>query len=372
MALSSFDYTGATYDALTAEEFEARVWLEQDDKRFFAEKREWIGEPGSDSPIITLNNLEKEAGDAITVLMLKLLSEAGKYGDETLWDSEEAMVWYNLRCFINQLRHATGTAGRMTRKRVAFNTDTAAAMALGRWMAGKLDQAVFDCYYKLFPIHISTSGSGGLAKTVRWNPNWYVPNAGGSMDGFGADPANEAAITVEEDQLADSSSHHMSTGILEDIAAEMRVENVMPVIVDGQEFFMGILHPYQAKQLRQDALWNDAMQRAWGTGQSNPLFTGAMGRWAGLVLYEHNRVAVGTNVNVRRGIFFGGNSMAYARSGEAYTNRQLWDYDNERRYAIGVVNGYMRADFISDDVNATVFNQSSICVSTFSPKNLNV
>ncbi len=372
MTLTGFNYTGATYDALTAEEFEARVWLEQMDKSFFSEKREWMGEPGSDRPIITLNNLQKEAGDAITVPLLKLLTGDGKFGDETLWDSEEAMVFYNLRVYINQWRHATGTKGRINRQRPAFNSDQAASLAMGRWMAGKLDQMIFDALYKLYPAHITAAANiGGLAKTARYNPNWYVPNAGGDMDGYGADPANLAAVTAEEDELTDSSSHHMGTGLLEDVAAELRVNNFIPIIVDGQEFYIGILHPYQAKQLRQDSLWNDAMQTAWGTGQNNPLFTGAMGKWAGIVLFEHNRVAVGTYANVRRAIFMAGNAMAYARSGEVYTNRQKWDYDNQNRYSIGVTNGYMRGDFVSDDANAYVFNQSSFIMSTFSPQNLN-
>lgn len=371
MTLTDFNYTGATYDALTAEEFEAKVWLEQQDKSFFSAKREWQGDPGSDRPIITLNNLEKEAGDAITVPLLKKLTEDGKYGDETLWDHEEAMVFYNLRCYINQLRHATGTKGRMARKRPAFSTDAAASLAIGRWLAEKLDQMVFDTIYKLYPAHIvALAASGGLAKTERYHPNWYVPVSGGALDGYGADPANEAAVTTEEDQLTDSSAHHFNTTIISDMAAEMRVNNFMPVIENGEEFYLGFIHPYQYKQLRVDTNWNEAMQMAWGEGKKNPLFTGALGYWDGVVLYRHNKVAVGTSENIRRAIFMGGNALVYARAGEAFTNRALWDYENEHRFAIGVINGWMRGDFVSDDANAYVFNQSSMIASTFSPQNL--
>lgn len=355
-----------TYSALTAEEWEALVWAEHLDAVFFTEKDGWIGEPGSDAPIIELDNLNKEPGDGITVPLRKKLTGAGKYGDKTLWDNEEALTFYYLKVFINQLRHASGTAGRMTRQRTAFDSDEQAARALGQWLADKRDGMVFESAYRLIPAHIQAStGTGGLGITARYHVNWYAPDSS-TLTGFGSAPANAAAVTGQEDLLADTATQIMGVSLLDDIAAELAVQNILPIIVDGEERYPIVLHPYQTKQLRRDSEWQAAVQAGWKRGRDNPLFKKAIGLWNSLIVYENNRIEAGNN-NCRRAIAFGANFMAYARAGEAFTDRETWDYGNQHRYMAGVVNGWNRADFQSDDANATKFNQSSMVISTYSP-----
>jgi len=367
-ALWSQSAGNQTYAALTVEQFEKYVFVEMTNKVFFAKRGTFVGGKGSDKPIIELNDLDKEPGDAITIPLRKALTGTGIYGDQTLWASEEAMVFYYMRTYINQHRHGAGTGGRMSRRRVAFDSDQEAAQALGAWLADKRDAAIFEAFYRLHPAHVvASTATGGLALTQRYHPNWWVPGST-TMTGYGAGPANAAAVTGEEDNLLDQATDKMSAQILDKIAAVAEENNFLPVNVDGEPRYCLVIHPRQAYQLRQDSDWNQAQQQANVRGRSNPMFQGAIGEWNSLIVFKSNRVEAGTtNTSVRRALMIAGNALASALAGGPFTDAETWDYGNEHRYMAGLVYGYMRGDFQSDDVNATVFNQGSMVISTYSP-----
>ncbi len=358
----------ATYSALTVEQFESFVFLEMINKVFFGKRGTFVGPRGSDKPIIELNQLSKEPGDAITIPLRLALTGTGKYGDKTLWDNEEAVVFYYMRVYINQLRHAAGTGGRMSRQRVAFDADAEVAQALGTWLADKKDASIFESFYRLHPAHIAAStGTGGLNLTQTYHPNWLVPDSA-TMTGYGAGPANAAAVTGQEDLLSGEAQQKMSASLLDKLCVIFEENNFLAVNIDGEPRYPLVVHPRQAYQLRQDQDWNQAQQQGNVRGRKNPMFQGAIGEWNSLIVFKSNRVEASTTaVEVRRAIMMGGNAMASALSGGPFTDRETWDYGNQHRYMAGLVFGYMRGDFQSDDVNATIFNQSSMIVSTYSP-----
>ncbi len=368
MALWEQSAGNQTYAALTVEQFEKFVFVEMQDKVFFNKKGTFVGGKGSDKPIIEYNQLNKEPGDAITIPLRKVLTGDGIYGDKTLWDNEEAMIFYYMRVYINQLRHGAGTGGRMSRQRVAFDSDQEAATSLGSWLADKKDASTFEAIYRLHTAHVvAGTGSGGLGLTQRYHPNWFIPGSV-TMTGYGADPANAAAVTGEEDNLMSQATDKMSAQMLDKIANICEVNNFLPIMVDSEPRFVVIIHPNASYQLRQDTDWNQAQQQANVRGRKNPMFQGAIGEWNSLIVFKSNRVEVGsTNANVRRSIVMAGNALASAASGGPFTDGETWDYGNQHRYMAGLVYGMMRADFQSDDVNATIFNQSSMVVSTYSP-----
>lgn len=352
---------------LTAEQFEEYVFVEHTNKVFFNRRGTFVGPKGSDKPIIEFNQLGKEPGDAITIPLRMALSGAGKFGDQELWGSEEAYVARNMRVYINQLRHGTGTEGRMSRQRVAFDSDVQAARALGEWLARQRDNYVFEAIYRLHPDHVvAATGSGGLGLSQVVHPNWLVAGSA-SIDGYDSSPANEAAIQAEEALLTGAADEVMSAELLDIIAAQAEVNNFMPIMIDGEPRYILIIHPYQAKQLREDTDWAQAQQNANVRGSQNPMFRGAIGEWNNLVVYKSNKVEVSPgDADVRRAILLAGNACASAMSGGAFTDRETWDYGNQHRYMAGMVFGYRRADWYEQGASDP-FNQSSMIISTYSP-----
>ena len=80
----------------------------------------FMGE-GDSAMIQKKGELSKGPGDKITYGLRMQLSGAGVQGDATLEGNEEALVTYSDSIFINQLRHAVRSGGKMSEQRVPFS-----------------------------------------------------------------------------------------------------------------------------------------------------------------------------------------------------------------------------------------------------------
>src|SRR5689334_2928677 len=76
---------------------------------------------GDDNLCQIKTETQKGAGDKITMGLRSLLTGDGIQGDATLEGSEEALTTYNDSIFIDQLRHAVRSQGRMSEQRVPFD-----------------------------------------------------------------------------------------------------------------------------------------------------------------------------------------------------------------------------------------------------------
>ena len=105
----------------------------------------------SSSLIQVRDELAKQAGDKITVGLRMQLSGDGVQGDGTLEGNEEALTTYSDSIFINQLRHATRSAGKMSEQRVPFSVRDENKTGLADWYANRIDTAFFNqiCGYTL-------------------------------------------------------------------------------------------------------------------------------------------------------------------------------------------------------------------------------
>src|ERR1043165_2301563 len=73
---------------------------------------------GSDSAIQMVDDMAKGPGDRVTNILRMQLSGDGVGGDSTLEGFEESLQTYTDNFFIDQLRHAVRSAGKMTEQRV--------------------------------------------------------------------------------------------------------------------------------------------------------------------------------------------------------------------------------------------------------------
>ena len=106
------------------------------------------------------------------------------------------------------------------------------------------------------------------------------------------------------------------------VTAKTATPLIRPVRVQGGEFYVAFLHPWQVFDLRTDATagritWYDAQKaRVQGglTGEAeSPIFSGALGLYNGVVLHESTRLpAAPTNANVRRALLCGAQGGAFA------------------------------------------------------------
>lgn len=154
---------------------------------------------------------------------------------------------------------------------------------------------------------------------------------------------------------------------------------IRPIRVDGKDCYVCFLHPYQVTDLRQDAAtagaWFDIQKASMQGGKisDNPIFTGALGMYNGVILHEANRVTQGVHSStgaaistVRRALFCGAQAgaMAYGQNGAGQgAARFSWveetfDYGNQLGVSAGSIFGIKKTRFDAKDF-------ASITISTY-------
>jgi N4-gp56 family major capsid protein len=318
------DWTFTTADALTAQTYAKKWWIEaKTDSYFYGHGL--VG-PGVDNIVVEFPDLEQNQGYRHTFGQVRELSGSGITGDSTMEGNEEVPNVYDDAITISQLRNAVRSAGKLSEQ---YPSDKAvrgwAEELLKRWMSATLDQSLF------------TALGASLTKNI-----------------YGGDATSTASIEAGD---------YMTTSLISKCVAYAK--KATPMIegksINGSKKFVCVISPDQAFDLRtRDAAWAQAQREILASkGESNPIFTDALGSWNNTIIHEHERVAItavwggGSNLNGATGLF-----MGIQAAGIAYAKRKIWnektfDYGNKVGFCIGVIVGVTKAVFNSAD-NAVV------------------
>lgn len=311
----------------------------------------FIGE-SSNSLIQKKSELGKNKGDKVTIGLRMQMNAAGQTGDATLEGNEEALTTYSDAVLIDQMRHATRSAGMMTEQRVPFSVRDEGKMGLEDWFADKFDTAFFN--------HIC--GNTGAAT--------------GNLTGANATVAPSATRAIYVNADAGTTEASLSTTDVFQLThidralANMKVASptMRPIRVNGGEYYVAFLHPYQVYSLRTDATaarvtWYDTQKALVQGGQSageNGIFTGALGMYNGVILHEATRVPVSpTKANVYRAVVCGAQAVGMA-FGAAYDGlnakwtEKFFDYENQLGIAGAMIYGMKKTVFNSVDFGTFV------------------
>lgn len=304
---------------------------------------------GSDSLVQIKDETSKGAGDKITVGLRMQLSGAGVQGDGTLEGNEEALTTYSDAVYIDQLRHAVRSAGKMSEQRVPFSVREEARAGLQDWWADRIDAWFFNQLCGYTP-QTDTKYTGNQA-VVAPDSNHRV---------FATGSADESQTTT---------SHVMTLTLIDKCVEKAKTSTVAirPVRVPGYgEVYVMFLHPYQVYDVRTATTtgqWLDIQKAALtGSGDTkNPIFTGALGVYNNVVLHESTRVTYGVNsstgaasTSVRRAVFCGAQAamMAYGKDssgGEMSWVEEMFDYGNQLGVSAGMIAGLKKSVFNSAD-----------------------
>lgn len=114
--------------------------------------------------------------------------------------------------------------------------------------------------------------------------------------------------------------------------AQMHAPKIQPIKVDGMDKYIMLVSPWAAKDLKDDAKWLAAQQNANVRGSKNPIFTGALGEYDGVILYEYERVLNDTtgasSANVCHNLLLGKQAACFAVARPAKHIEQTDDYGN--------------------------------------------
>jgi len=311
-------------------------------------------EESDDAVIQVKNETSKSAGDRITVGLRMQLTGDGVQGDGTLEGNEEALVTYSDNLFIDQLRHAVRSAGKMSEQRVPFEVRAEALSGLRDWWSGRID-FWFANQVTGNTIQTDTRYTGNQATIAPSSGNILIQ---GQTTENSLTSSDTATLTLIDRAVA---------------TAKTMTPVIRPIMVSGKPMYVAFLHPYQVYSIRTSTTtgqWLDIQKAAMTGGEidDNPIFTGALGVYNNVVLHEWTRLpnaqtsAAGTSkANTKRAVFCGAQSACFA-TGQAQNSEkpnwveQLFDYGNQLGVSGGMIAGMKKMVFNSADFGTIVMS----------------
>lgn len=318
---------------------------------------------GSNSVCQILSDTKKGPGDRIRTILRMQLSGAGTSGDTTLEGSEEALTTYTDNLYIDQLRHAVRSEGKMSEQRIPFSIREEARMGLTDWWAGRLD----------FWFMNQLTGNTAQADTRYTGMQATIAPSSGYQVFAGAS-TTEASMSASTTDYFDLRMIDKAVNKAKTLTPVFR-----PIKERGDDYFVAFLHPNQVYQIRgqsnanQGAQWADIQRAAiqGGQGSDNPIWTGALGVYNGTILHESTRIpsittAAGAGTG-RRAVLCGAQAAVFATGQKDDATGQemswfeeLFDYGNKLGVSAGLIGGLKKTQF-----NGTDF--ATIAMSSYSP-----
>jgi len=292
------------------------------------------------------DDTQKGPGDRIRTILRMQLAGTGIQGDGTLEGNEEQLVTHTDNLLIDQLRHAVRSGGKMTEQRIPFSVREEARMGLQDWWADR-----FDSWFM-------NQISGNSAQTdTRYTGN----NAATAPTASNVIFANGHAV---ESTLTATASAIFSLSLIDEAALKARTLSpiIRPINTEAGQHYVMFITPEQHYDLRRDTntlQWGDIQKAAMQGGQisKNPIFTGALGMYNGVILHEAfrlPRISTGGASTTGRAVLCGAQAAMFA-FGRGFSkdrmdwNEEMFDYGNQLGVSAGCIAGLKKTVYNSND-----------------------
>jgi N4-gp56 family major capsid protein len=322
-------------DPKAVKKFSAFLAVDVGRKSYWNKKFMGVGEEAQ-TPIQTLPHLENDAGDQISYDLVAQLKMKPVQGDAVLRGKEEDLKFYTDQLYIDQLRGGVNTGGKMTRKRTIHDLRKIARARQSDWWARLFDETIM----------MYAAGARGV------NPDYIEDTSftGYAGNSFVAPDANHLLYGGDATAKANVDANDKFTLKLIDRAvarAEVmgggtqKTPAMQPVMIDGEEHYVLVMHPWQEYDLRTDtgtAGWLDIQKAASASdGRNSPIFKGGLGMHNNVVLHKHKGVirfsdyGAGANVAAARALFLGRQAAVVAFGSPGTGLRFDWNEEVEDR-----------------------------------------
>ena len=299
-----------------------------------------------DSVIQVQEDLSRGKGTSIEVSLLMPLNGAGIIEDNTMEGNEEKMNYRSCTVNLSRVRNAVRLAGRFEEQKTQEKMRTDMRKVLSNWLGRYIDLSIFAVLTGTEPP-FKTSASVQLPYTI---------------DAPTSDRILYAAITTSDVFSADLIGKARRMAQADELTA------VQPIRIDGRETYVMVIDPYQARDLRQDTKWIEAQEYANVRGEKNPIFSGAMGVYEGVVIHEHLRVprtATGaSDAMVGHALFLGAQACIFAEGEAPHWEEDTFDYGNQYGVSIDRMFGLKKSQFKYDGTNLTDFGVINVLTSS--------
>lgn len=189
----------------------------------------------------------------------------------------------------------------------------------------------------------------------QWLADWYDNKLINEL-GFTASSSKEAVYASAAGTLSSITANDKLTTTVISRAkrkAMLHAPKVQPIKVDGMDKYIMLISPWAARDLKDDPKWLAAQQNANIRGSKNPIFTGSLGEYDGVILYEYERVLNQPNgassANVCYNTLLGRQAACFAVARPAKHIEQTDDYGNIAGNGIAFYGEVKRTKFNNKD-----------------------
>lgn len=279
-------------------------------------------------------NLAKSKGDKAWFNLLLKLNGDPITGDNELEGNEQDLTYKAFGVTIDQKRWGVKSSGRMEEQKSVLKMREDAKAALETQIAEWLDKEIF--------------------KVLTANPTSNrVIYAGGK--------SSEGDIT---------STDVFNTDIIG--MAKRKAQMADPIIrtvnVEGGNYYVMVIDPYQARDLKKDEKWFNAQKDANIRGLKNPIFSGALGIWDKVVVHEAEtcpRTKTGSaSAMVGHALLLGPQAGVIARAVRPHWDEDTFDYHNKWGIAISQILGVAKSKYTLPSVGETDFATINVITSS--------
>ncbi len=303
-------------------------------------------------PVQLITELTKdERGDQCVMQLVQDLVGDGVVDDQTLEGQEEALSNESVTIKLSQLRSAVKYKGRMSEQKTVIRFRVVVRDKLGFWFGDKMDELAFlTLAGRAYTLKLDggTRGASNLPSLA-----------------FAGDVTSPTTNRVYYCGTATAtnnitSSDKMTWNDIVSLRARAERSRIKPIRMGGKDYYILLLSPEQARDLRLDDDYKTIVSSAGARGEKNPLFTGMMADVDGTLIYSCNKVpttrgaasgskygAAGT-LNGAQALFMGAQALGYARIGEpTWDESDNQDYKNRYGVAHGQIVGFKKPVFTS-------------------------
>jgi len=327
--------------------------------------RNMVGKRGSGKPIIMNDKMfgGKGAGDTARYHFVPQVYGEGIEGqNKSVTGNEDTIEEFYTDIRVDQIAKAFKSKGKVTPLRTIIDLRNEFKDQLANWfrwrteldMISALTGYTTDGVTKLEgAARDSTPLVNGVGRCFR--PD-YADSKFSTVTVAPADTTNTALLS------AISNDDKMNTEILDNLQMLAKTAGKYPMrpvrLKDGNEYYILVLHPRAAIQLRQDPEWRKRVLANYDgrrSLESDPIATGAMGVWEKIIVKEAEYISTSTNAagnkTIARNLLLGSDAalMAYAQTMD-YTEEWV-DYKHKFGVCADEIRGFKKLTFDGVDLN---------------------
>jgi len=308
----------ATGDNLTAQVWSVKLFRESIKDIFFVKfaKKQYHAlmegktiQKEVNSILLVNEDLTKKKGDKVTFgLRVRMTGSGVNTDNDYLENNEEEMTFQDFTVTLEERGNAVRAKSKLDLQRPAFDLRSEFRGGLQDWMTEYMDIQTITA--------LSTS-----------------PTSGENI--WGGDATSTATIEASDTMTTTLISKAKRT-------ARLHSPKMMPIMINGKQWYVMLMHDYQLKALKAEDAWINAQRYANIRGMDNPLFSGAEGVWDGVIIHQYERVFTyntwgGAAITGARALLLGAQAVVHAWSQRPKWYEKMFDYGRIPGVATDVV-----------------------------------